>query len=74
MFGRACMRRAIQTIATQVITDARTMYITALLMLMSMPAMWMLTQVSSLNSFCGWNSSFLPSLPKIRKTAIRSSA
>ena len=55
-------------------TEARTMYITALLMLMSMPAMWMLTQVSSLNSFWGWNSSFLPSLPKIRPSAIRISA
>ena len=40
-------------------------YRTALLIDRSMPAMWIEIQGSSLNSFWGLNSSFLPSLPKI---------
>ena len=53
-FGRACIRLAIQSIVTHVRIPAMTRYITALLM-SNGPGR--LTQVSSLNSFCGWNSS-----------------
>ena len=39
-------------------------------MLRSMPARWIETHGSSLNSFWGWNSSFLPELPKISSIRI----
>ena len=39
-------------------------------MLRSMPARWIETHGSSLNSFCGWKASFLPSLPKISSIRI----
>ena len=52
LFGRSCMRRAIQIMLTHVAMPARNRYSTALL-IEKMPR-W--TQLSSLNSFCGWNS------------------
>ena len=58
-FGRACIRLAIQIIVPAVRIPAMTRYITALLM-SNGPGRS--TQVSSLNSFCGWNSSL--SLPR----------
>ena len=36
----------------------------------SMPPMSIEIQGSSRNSFCGWNASFLPSLPRISSSAI----
>ena len=59
------MRLAIQTIVTVVRTEAISRYMTALLKLMSMPAISSSIQGSSLNSSWGWNSSLRPSLPKI---------
>src|SRR5947207_1124452 len=53
-FGRACMRRAMNTIVQTVRIAAIRMYITALLKSIGP----MLNHVSSLNSFCGWNSLF----------------
>ena len=65
LFGFACILFAIQTIAPHVSTAARTMYMTALLIDKSIPATLIEIHGSRKNSFCGWNSSFLPSLPKM---------
>ena len=70
-FGRACIRLAIQIIVTHVRIPAMIRYITALLK-SSGPGRSI--QVSSLNSFCGWNSSLSRRVkPKITTIAISES-